>query len=79
MQLPAQQSITWSLWTFPLSSILAIVALILRQYVVLPSEDLAEWATNVVSANYMIALYLYILAYVLPIDPDKRHHCQSLR
>jgi hypothetical protein len=47
MQLPAKRRILLCLWTLPLSGILAIVALLLRKYVGLPGEDLAEWAGKV--------------------------------
>jgi hypothetical protein len=66
MQLPTKRKLLLCLSTLPLSGILAIVALLLRKFVGLPGEDLAEWAGKVVSSNYIIAQYLYILAYVLP-------------
>lgn len=66
MQSPPKRRILAGLWTFPISGLMAIVALFLRKFVNLPGGDLTEWANTVVSRQYLIAQYLYILAYVLP-------------
>lgn len=54
-----------SLWSLPFSSVLAILSLILRMHVVLPSEDFADWAQTVVSSKHMITQHLYIVAYAI--------------
>ena len=66
MQKPPKKRILLSLWTFPISGFMAIVALLLRKFVNLPVGDIAEWARDVVSRSYLTAQYLYILAYVIP-------------
>jgi len=66
MQLPSRNKIILCLVTLPLSGILALVALVLRKFVGMPGGDLSVWAGVVVSNNYSIAQYLYILAYVFP-------------
>lgn len=65
MQLPSKKRILLCLWTLPLAGVLAILSLLLRRYVVLPGEDLAEWAQTVVSSRFILAQYLYIVAYVI--------------
>ena len=54
------------LLSMPVSGALAIGALVLRRFVSLPGQDLAEWAGVVVSNSYVIAQYGYVVAYVLP-------------
>ena len=66
MQKPPKRRILVGLWTFPLSGITALVALLLRKFVNLPIGDITEWANSVASRNYLTAQYLYILAYVVP-------------
>ena len=66
MQNPPKRRIIVGLWTFPISGVIAIIALFLRKFVNLPVGDLTEWAQDVVSGNYLTAQYLYILAYVIP-------------
>jgi hypothetical protein len=66
MQFPSKRKILFCLLTLPLSGILALVALVLRKFVGMPIGDLAAWAGVVSSKSYLIAQYLYILAYVLP-------------
>ncbi len=66
MQKPPKKRILVSLWTFPISGLIAIVALLLRKFVNLPIGDISEWARDVVSRSYLIAQYLYILAYLIP-------------
>ena len=66
MQNPPTKRILIGLWTFPISGVMAIVALFLRKFVNLPVGDITEWANNVASRNYLTAQYLYILAYVIP-------------
>lgn len=66
MQKPPKKRILFCLWTFPISGSMAIVALFLRKFVNLPVGDITEWANSVSSSNYLIAQYLYILAYVVP-------------
>jgi len=66
MQLPSTKRLVLSLWTLPISGILALIALFLRKFVGLPGEDLVQWAQIVSSDSYRIAQYIYILAYVLP-------------
>jgi hypothetical protein len=66
MQQPSRRKLIVCLYTFPLSGILALAALVLRKFVGMPGGDLAAWAGVVASNNYLIAQYLYILAYVLP-------------
>jgi len=66
MQKPSKGRILAGLWTFPISGLVAIIALFLRKFVNLPVGDIAEWAESVTSGNYLIAQYLYILAYVVP-------------
>jgi len=66
VQKPPKGRILAGLWTFPVSGLVAIVALFLRNFVNLPVGDIAEWAESVSSGNYLIAQYLYILAYVVP-------------
>ena len=65
MQKPPKQRILVGLWTFPISGVLALIALFLRKFVNLPVGDITEWAEGVASKNYLIAQYLYILAYVI--------------
>ena len=66
MQMPPKRRIIAGLWTFPISGVIAIIALYLRKFTNLPVGDIREWAQNVVSKNYLTAQYLYILAYVIP-------------
>jgi len=66
VQKPPKKTILISLWTFPISGLVASVALFLRNFVNLPAGDMTEWANSVASGNYLIAQYLYILAYVVP-------------
>jgi len=66
MQYPSKRKILLCLFTFPLSGVLALVALFLRKFVGLPIGDLAAWAGVVASKSYLMGQYLYILAYVLP-------------
>ena len=66
MQNPPTKRILIGLWTFPISGVMAIVALFLRKFVNLPVGDITEWANSVASRNYLTAQYLYILAYVIP-------------
>ena len=66
MQKPPKSRVLLGLWTFPMSGIVAIIALFLRKFVNLPVGDITEWANSVASRNYLIAQYLYILAYVVP-------------
>jgi len=66
MQMPPKRRILSGLWTFPVSGVAAIIALFLRKFVNLPVGDISEWATSVVSKNYLTAQYLYILAYAVP-------------
>lgn len=65
MQKPPKKRILVSLWAFPISGITALVALFLRKFVNLPLGDVSEWANSVASRYYLIAQYLYILAYVV--------------
>jgi hypothetical protein len=66
MQMPPKRRIIAGLWTFPISGVIAIIALFLRKFANLPVGDISEWAQDVVSGNYLTAQYLYILAYVIP-------------
>jgi len=66
MQNPPKGRILVGLWTFPISGVMALIALFLRKFVNLPVGDITEWAKGVASRNYLIAQYLYILAYVVP-------------
>lgn len=66
MQLPSSRKIYYCLITFPISGLLALIALFMRRFASLPGEDLKAWAEVVASSNYLISQYLYILAYVLP-------------
>lgn len=66
MQFPSHRKIYISLFTLPLSGLLALVALFMRRFASLPGEDLKSWAEVVVSNNYLVSQYLYILAYVIP-------------
>ncbi len=66
MQPPSTKRLVLSLWTLPISGILGLIALFLRKFVVLPGEDLVQWAQIVSSDSYRIAQYIYILAYVIP-------------
>ncbi len=66
MQLPSNKRLILSLWTLPISGVLAIGALFLRRFTVLPGQDLLEWAQMVTSNGYLTAQYIYILAYVIP-------------
>jgi len=66
VQKPPKKRILFGFWTFPISGSVAIVALFLRKFVNLPVADITEWANSVSSSNYLIAQYLYILAYVVP-------------
>jgi len=66
VQNPPKGRILVALWTFPVSGLVAIVALFIRNFVNLPVGDKAEWAESVSSGNYLTAQYLYILAYVVP-------------
>jgi len=63
---PKKKRILIGLWTFPVSGLVAIGALFLRNFVNLPVGDITGWAESVASGNYLIAQYLYILAYVVP-------------
>ena len=66
MQKPPKVRILVGLWTLPISGVLALIALFLRKFVNLPVGDITEWANSVASKSYLIAQYLYILAYVVP-------------
>ena len=66
MQIPKPTRLALCLLTFPVSGILAIVALLARKFVGLPGEDLAKWAKVVSSNVYLVSQYVYIIAYVLP-------------
>ena len=66
MQYPKTKHLIVSLWSLPVSGAIAIFALYLRNFVVLPGEDLLSWAQVVSSKIYLISQYMYILAYVLP-------------
>jgi hypothetical protein len=66
MQKPPKRRILVGLWTFPISGGMALTALYLRKFVNLPVGDITEWANSVTSRSYLIAQYLYILAYVVP-------------
>jgi len=66
MQLPSKKRLILGLWTLPISGVLAIGALFLRKFIVLPGQDLLEWAHMVTSNSYLTAQYIYILAYVIP-------------
>ena len=66
MQLPSNKRLIFCLWTLPISGIVAIGALFLRKFIVLPGDDLLEWAHMVTSNSYLTAQYIYILAYVIP-------------
>lgn len=66
MQYPKTKRLIVSLWSLPVSGAIAIFALYLRNFVVLPGEDLLSWAQVVSSNIYLISQYMYILAYVLP-------------
>jgi len=47
MQKPPKGRILASLWTFPISGLVAIVALFLRKFVNLPVGDITEWANSI--------------------------------
>lgn len=66
MHFPSTKRLVLCLWTLPISGILALIALLLRKFVGLPGENLIEWARIVSSDSYIIAQYIYILAYILP-------------
>ncbi|HSG45253.1 MAG TPA: hypothetical protein VLA72_19070 [Anaerolineales bacterium] len=66
MQLPSNKRLIICLWTLPISGVVAIGALFLRKFIVLPGNDLGEWAQMVTSSSYLTAQYIYILAYILP-------------
>ena len=66
MQLPSNKRLIVCLWTLPISGIVAIGALFLRKFVVLPGTDVLEWAQMVTSSSYLTAQYIYILAYIIP-------------
>jgi len=66
MQLPSNKRLVISLWTLPISGVLAIGALLLRKFIVLPGNDQLEWAQMVTSNSYLTAQYIYILAYIIP-------------
>jgi len=66
VQKPPKKRILIGLWSFPISGLLAIFALFLRNFINLPVGNISEWAEIVVSRNYLTAQYLYILAYVVP-------------
>jgi Na+-driven multidrug efflux pump len=66
MQFPKSKRLIICLWSLPISGILAIFALFLRNFVGLPGENLLEWAQAVSSNAYLFSQYMYILAYVLP-------------
>ncbi|MFH2039745.1 MAG: hypothetical protein ABIJ65_09960 [Chloroflexota bacterium] len=66
MQIPSRRRILLCLFTFPLSGILALGALFMRKFVGMPGADPGVWAAVVTSNRYVIAQYLFILAYVLP-------------
>jgi len=67
MQLPSNKRLIICLWTLPISGVVAIGALFLRKFIVLPGNDELEWAQMVTSSNYLTAQYIYILAYVIPL------------
>ena len=66
MQFPSNKRLILCLWTLPISGLLAIGALLLRKFIVLPGTDLLEWAQMVASSSYLTAQYIYILAYAIP-------------
>ena len=66
MQLPSNKRLIICLWTLPISGVVAIGALFLRKFIVLPGNDALEWAQMVTSSSYLTAQYIYILAYVIP-------------
>ena len=66
MQYPKTKRLIISLWSLPVSGVIAIIALYLRDFASLPGEDLLSWAQVVSSNNYLLSQYMYILAYVLP-------------
>ena len=66
MQLPSNKRLIFCLWTLPISGVVAIGALFLRKFTVLPGNDALEWAQMVTSSSYLTAQYIYILAYVIP-------------
>ena len=57
------------LYTLPLASIIAIIALVLRGQLgeVIPFENSEAWANNVVQPLYLMAQRLYIISYTLPL------------
>lgn len=66
MAFPKRMRLALCLLTFPVSGLVAIVALLLRGFAGLPGEDLAAWAQIVSSDIYLISQYGYVLAYVMP-------------
>ena len=46
---------------------MAVGALLLRNFTVLPGDDPSAWAQMVVSGNYLTAQFIYILAYAIPL------------
>jgi len=66
MQYPSNRRLMACLWTLPVSGVMAIGALLLRKFIVLPGDDPLEWAQMVASSGYLTAQYIYILAYVMP-------------
>ena len=66
MQLPSNKRLIFCLWTLPISGFLAIGALLLREFTVLPGADPLGWAQMVVSSIYLTAQYIYILTYAIP-------------
>ena len=67
MQLPSSKRLIFCLSTLPVSGIMAVGALLLRNFVVLPGDNPSTWAQMVVSSNYLTAQYIYILAYAIPL------------
>jgi hypothetical protein len=66
MVFPGRVRLTLCLLTLPLSGLVAIVALLLREFVGLPGENLVAWAQVVSSDTYFVSQVLYIAAYVVP-------------
>ena len=66
MHYPNIRRLKFCLWTIPISGVLGIGALFLRDFMGIPGEDLVEWANTVSSSQYLVSQYLYMLAYVLP-------------
>ena len=66
MQNHVSQRIRFGLLVLGLSSVLGIIALLLRGQVPLAQNDAQAWAQSVTGGQYIWAQVLYIFAYVIP-------------